>query len=257
MMLGKRILVLAPHPDDEVVACAATISRARQTGAEVFVLFLTHGCVARETMWPWRRHTYPLVIARRRAEAEDAARHLGVQIAGWSERPARHVPQDLPRVYAEIERAVAQHDIDQLWVPAYEGGNADHDAVNAVAQLFKSTLSVLEFAEYNFHGGRAHSHAFPFANGTETAILLDAVERVRKQETLWCYPSEKLNLNYVKIEQEIYRPLPDYDYAKPPHEGRLWYTRFQWVPFRHPQVDFTNPSDVAAAITAFMSRARV
>lgn len=256
MTFGSRILILVPHPDDEVVACAASIGRAKQAGAEIFTLYLTHGCVARDVMWPWRRRAYPLVVARRRAEAEDVAAFLGVQPAGWSERPARTVWQDLPRIRGEIEQAIARYDIDQLWVPAYEGGNADHDAVNAVAQLFKLPFGVLEFAEYNWHGGCAHAQAFPFSNGSETVVLLSAAERARKQEALSRYPSEKLNLNYVRTQQEVYRPLASYDYAKPPHEGVLWYARFQWVPFRHPQVDFTNPSDVSAAITAFMSRAR-
>ncbi|MBV8060094.1 MAG: PIG-L family deacetylase [Alphaproteobacteria bacterium] len=254
-MFGRRILILVPHPDDEIVACAATIGRARQAGAEIFSLYLTHGCVSRETMWPWRRRAYPLVVARRRAEAEDVARFLDIRPAGWLDRPARHVWRDLPRVRAEIEQAVAQHDIDQLWVPAFEGGNADHDAINAVAQLFKPGLSVLEFAEYNYSDGRAHSHAFPFPNGQETVILLSAAEQAAKREALSRYPSENLNLSYVKCEREVYRPLGDYDYSKPAHPGVLWYARFQWVPFRHPQVDFTNPTDVAAAITTFLSRA--
>lgn len=40
---GSRILVVAPHPDDEVIGCGGTISRVKDRGGEVFVLFMTVG----------------------------------------------------------------------------------------------------------------------------------------------------------------------------------------------------------------------
>jgi LmbE family N-acetylglucosaminyl deacetylase len=270
-MFGKRILVLVPHPDDEVVACSATIERARAEGAEIFALYITHGCIAQDAMWSWQRKNYDAGVARRRLEAELAAKLLGITPVGWMPRPARHVGRELPKVYDEIRDAIAAHNIDQLWVPAYEGGNADHDALNAVAGLLAGSfnknrtnsspleggrtrpLSVLEFAEYNYFGGKAESQSFPYPNGTETIIPLRPEEQNKKRMALALYKSEQKNLGYVKTERECYRPLADYDYSKPPHPGTLWYARFQWVPFRHPRVDFTRPEDVSAAISAFLT----
>jgi LmbE family N-acetylglucosaminyl deacetylase len=253
-MFGKRILVLAAHPDDEVVACAATIGRAQAESAEIFALYLTHGCIARETMWPWNRKNYDARVAHRRKEGEEAAKLLGVTPARWASRPARHLWREIADVYQEIKVAVVQHAIDQLWAPAYEGGNADHDALNALGSLFKTKMSVLEFAEYNFVGGKAHSQEFPEANGSEQIVMLTPAEQQKKAAALKIYGSEKLNLNYVKTERECFRPLATYDYSRPPHEGTLWYAKFQWVPFRHPRVDFTRPEEVSAAIVEFISR---
>jgi LmbE family N-acetylglucosaminyl deacetylase len=42
---GKRILVLAPHPDDEALATGGLIARAKSEGASVFVLFFAVGTV--------------------------------------------------------------------------------------------------------------------------------------------------------------------------------------------------------------------
>lgn len=39
----QRILVVAPHPDDEIFGCGGLISRAKRAGAKVYVLFLTVG----------------------------------------------------------------------------------------------------------------------------------------------------------------------------------------------------------------------
>ena len=40
---GERILILAPHPDDEAIACAGIIQHARNAGAKVKVVYLTNG----------------------------------------------------------------------------------------------------------------------------------------------------------------------------------------------------------------------
>jgi LmbE family N-acetylglucosaminyl deacetylase len=255
-LFGASILILCPHPDDEVVGCAAAIGRAKAAGARVAVIFLTHGCVDQATMWPWARARYPEVVSRRRAEAERAAAELGIAIAGWSDRPARHLWRELAQAEAEVRAAIADHEVDQLWAPAFEGGNPDHDGASAIAcRLAAEGTSALEFAEYNLANGRPQSHRFPQTNGTETVLELTGAERARKRRLLALYDSEKANLGYVATNREALRPLSAYDYARPPHPGKLWYARFQWVPFRHPMVDFTGPSDVSASICAYLGLA--
>jgi LmbE family N-acetylglucosaminyl deacetylase len=234
-VFGRRILILVPHPDDEVVASAAAIGRAREAGAEIFALYLTHGCIAKEVMWMWQRKNYEKNVARR-----------------WAHRPARCLWQNMAAIHQEIQGAVSTYKIDQIWLPAYEGGNPDHDALNAVGQKLKGAASVLEFAEYNFCGGRAQTHTFPKPDGGEQVIELTEAERAMKRTALALYQSEKSNLKYVETERECFRPLAAYDYSRPPHPGKLWYARFQWVPFRHPRVDFTDPAEVSKALTEFL-----
>jgi LmbE family N-acetylglucosaminyl deacetylase len=255
-MFGRRILIFVPHPDDEIVACAAAIGRARAEGAEIFASYLTDGCLARETIWPWRRRRHADDVARRRAEGETAARRLGLTILGWSERPARSLWRHLRQVHGDMHAAIEACAPDQVWLPAYEGGNPDHDGLNGLGQLFVDRLSVLEFAEYNFFGGRAQAQIFPLPDGAEQTLLLTPAEKALKRELLALYASERRNLNYVGIEQECWRPLARYDYSRPPHAGTLWYARYQWVPFRHPAVDFTQPEEVSRAIGAYLEGKR-
>lgn len=252
MMFGKRILILAAHPDDEVVACAASIARARARGATVSVLFLTNGCIAQSALWPWQRKRYDKFVAARRAEGEKAAILLGVLPVGWAERPARSLWKELPVVFREVSETIDRYRPDQLWVPAYEGGNPDHDALNAIGFKCKQRMSVLEFAEYNFFGGEARSNQFVSSDETVRLAELTAEEQADKKKALAVYASEKGNLSYVKTAQESYRPLSLYDYARPPHQGTLWYERFQWVPFKHPRIDFTRSYEVSVAIKDFL-----
>ena len=47
--MGERILVVAAHPDDEVLGCGATVARLTREGHEVFLAVLGEGVAARST----------------------------------------------------------------------------------------------------------------------------------------------------------------------------------------------------------------
>lgn len=256
MTFGKRILLLVPHPDDEVVGFCASIGRAQQAGALIFALYLTNGCIAQASLWPWERSRYQHYVRRRRMEGEVTAQLLGIHPVGWAERPSRQLWRDMAEVYQEIHGAVQAYQIDQIWTPAFEGGHADHDACNALASHFKQTCNVLEFAEYNFAHQQVQAQTFPLANGSEQVLLLTEAEQNLKRRALALYGSEQKNLTYVGTQRECWRPLPVHDYSRRPHPGVLWYTRFQWVPFRHPRVDFSSPADVADMIGRFCDERR-
>ena len=79
-----RILVLAPHPDDETIACGGIIQRAKALGLPVRVVFLTYGDSNEWSFAVYRKH--PVVLPSgvesmgeiRRGEALVAGRTLGL-----------------------------------------------------------------------------------------------------------------------------------------------------------------------------------
>lgn len=246
------VLVLAPHPDDEVVGFSALIGRARANGARIFILSLTDGIPAPETLWRWQRRQRPSRSARRKAEAMAAARLLGGELVDILDIPSR----GLKTAYAQARQAVADalsrlHP-DALWAPAYEGGHQDHDVASFLAATFRRQIEVFEAPLYNFAGGRVNSQRFIDPSHDEdaatTILFLTPAERELKQRQLAAYGSERGNLDYVRVEQEALRPQSVYDYSRPPHAGPAFYQRFQWVPFRHPRIDFTTPGEVCDAM---------
>jgi hypothetical protein len=251
-LFGQRILILIPHPDDEVVGCAAAIARARAQGARVFGVYLSHGYLSRSALWPFQRGGYQKRVARRMAEAERAAEFLSLSmILKNARRAARDIWRELPLAREEVLVAMGLCAPDRIWVPAYEGGNPDHDGLNALASTLEG-VPVFEFAEYNLNGGYAHSNSFLDRRGGEVVHRLKPEERRMKQQALALYRSERGNVGALKLIEEQFRPLPKYDYSKRPHPGKLWYERFQWVPFKHPRVDYTKAEEVSATITAFL-----
>lgn len=255
-MNGRRVLLLIPHPDDEVVGCALAIRRENATGTRFFGLYLTTGIPERSRLWPWRRGWYPAYVARRRTEALRAALRLEITPLEFLDWPARSLKDHLSEATERIAAAVAQGGITEIWAPAWEGGHQDHDTANFLAAQFAPTIPVREFAEYNFAGGQLRSGQFISPAGSEDSTLLNEADSRWKRTLLGIYRSERGNLAHIEPTMESLRPLPAHDYGKPAHDGTLFYQRFQWIPFRHPRVDFERPERVCRILTDYRARSR-
>ena len=255
MMDARRILVLAPHPDDEIVACGIAALRARAAGAQVFVLYLTTGVPAREVLWPWQRAGHDARLSSRRTEARVAAALFGLEPIGSLDYPSRQLRHHLDAAAGEIGRVIMERGADALWVPAFEGAHQDHDAANALAAQFCDVLPVYEFAAYNFAGRRVRSNLFADGSAGDLSIDATAEEAALKSQALACYESERDNLRHIRATHESGRLLPRHDYGEPPHSGRLFRGRFHWVPFRNPRIDFEPSAMVYAELGRWVSAA--
>ena len=248
-MSAARILILIPHPDDEIVACGIAARRAAAAGAQLFGLYLTTGVPDRATLLPWHRSGHAARVQRRRDEAVSVAARVPLTPVGFADFPARSLKTHLAASHRTIAAALTAHAIDALWTPAWEGAHQDHDATNFLAAQFSSRVPVTEFAAYSFVDGRVHSQDFGAGVAAEI-VTLTAEEQAWKRTQLATYASERGNLAHIRWTQEARRPLPPHDYARSPHPGKLFYQRFQWVPFRHPRIDFEQPQAVCAALAA-------
>ncbi|MGD0090164.1 MAG: hypothetical protein ABSE73_09610, partial [Planctomycetota bacterium] len=101
-----------------------------------------------------------------------------------------------------------------------------------------------------------HSQTFLQPLGTETVLLLTPEEVKLKPQALAAYLSAQSDLGYVSTAQESFRPLCTYAYDSPPHAGKLFYQRFQWVFFRHPRIDFTQPQEACRDFANFRKALR-
>jgi LmbE family N-acetylglucosaminyl deacetylase/glycosyltransferase involved in cell wall biosynthesis len=79
---GKRVLVLAPHPDDESLGCGGALILHRDAGDDVSVIFLTDGSAGGEA-------------ERRLREAQTACTALGVkEFRFWGKQDRQLKPDD-------------------------------------------------------------------------------------------------------------------------------------------------------------------
>ena len=122
-----NVLVLAPHPDDELIGCGGTLCRLVAAGANVTILHATDGAALQSLR--------DLPEARRRTvrleEAERVARALGARVAMWRE------PDGGLRCTAATSARLAQL-LDELrpaalFTPFLGDPHADHRTLSAIA----------------------------------------------------------------------------------------------------------------------------
>lgn len=83
---GVRILIVAAHPDDEVLGCGGTIARAIAAGAEVGVQFLGEGVSARFPVGEYDNEEFRAQTQVRMDGAREALAALGVHECEFGER---------------------------------------------------------------------------------------------------------------------------------------------------------------------------
>lgn len=122
----SRALVIAPHPDDEVLGCGGTIAALAAAGCEVHVL------VASQDLPP----LYPAETAGTiRAEARSAHGILGVADAQFLPHPSVELARmGVAELNRGIESAVARLAPDLVLVP-FPDRHLDHKAVFEAAMV--------------------------------------------------------------------------------------------------------------------------
>jgi LmbE family N-acetylglucosaminyl deacetylase len=118
--LGKT-LVIAPHPDDEVLGCGGTMARLADAGQDVHVAVVTRG----------QQPAFPIELVEQvRGELAKAHAVLGVKQCHFLDLPAAAL-DTLPG--AELNKAVGQivDDVspDTLFVPFIGDVHRDHQLV--------------------------------------------------------------------------------------------------------------------------------
>ena len=250
-LLGRTLIIVA-HPDDEAVTCAALMQRMR----EPYVLFCTDG--APLDPYFWRHHGSREAYSQlRQKEARLALGHVGVRnLEFLKTRSGEHIIdqelfQRLPDAIEAATEVVSRLRPHALLTLAYEGGHPDHDSCNFITSVIgrERLLPAWEMPVYKLFQKEERTFQ-TLIPPSQPAISLHptAAEIARKRQALKAYASQGHFLVRFDSVDESFRPLADYDYARPPHEGVLNYESWQWP---------MTGKQVSAAFEAYLkSRAR-
>jgi len=144
---ATRLLVLAPHPDDETIAAGGLIQQVREAGGEVRIVQVTDGD---NNPWPQRWLERRVRIdanarqrwgRRRRQEAEHAARQLGVagpalHALGW---PDGELTSELQREHAAMlaamHRELDTYRPNLVVLPSLADRHPDHGSLHVLMRL--------------------------------------------------------------------------------------------------------------------------
>lgn len=123
---AERVLIAAPHQDDEVLGCGGLAAQLAAGGAAVRVLFLTDGSGGVEEIAD--RDAYR---ERRRQEAEQAVHALGAQGCDRLDIPDGALDRHLREAEQGIREAILAQRPDLLLVPHPLEVTRDHQAAFA------------------------------------------------------------------------------------------------------------------------------
>ena len=127
-LTGKKVLVLAPHPDDETIGCGGTLALHREAGDPVKVVVLTNGAKG-DMAGTWDREAY---VRLRREEAVKACACLGVSDLEFWEYEDRGLANSHGAVEKMI-RLFERFRPDLVYAPSPLEIHPDHRAVCRLA----------------------------------------------------------------------------------------------------------------------------
>lgn len=116
----KRILVFAPHPDDEIIGCGGTLIKESLNGAKIFICYLTTGEVLEDHI------EYKEKIIRRKKEAEKVCREGDFELLYWGNIPSRQLYKkywDVQKDIIKIFRYIKPH---MIFMPHKGENDSEH-----------------------------------------------------------------------------------------------------------------------------------
>ncbi|HKT28196.1 PIG-L deacetylase family protein [Dyella sp.] len=161
-----RLLVIAPHPDDETLGGGILLQQVLAAGGEVCVLLLTDGD---NNPWPQRYIERRILIddaarqrwgARRREEVMHALARLGVPSStlhalGWHDMEITgRLRDDASKSTASMRAVIAAFQPNLVCGPALRDSHPDHGAAHVLCRLALTGMeAACRLLAYPVHGG--------------------------------------------------------------------------------------------------------
>jgi LmbE family N-acetylglucosaminyl deacetylase len=233
----RPTVIVAAHSDDEIIGLGILLPQLRRLKAVIHVTdsaprsgpdFRNAGCR------DWLDYA-----SMRRNELERALATAGItmpkRICFWcpDQQASLRIARNAIRLAGLFQRLRPA----TVFTHSYEGGHPDHDACAAAVQGAVSLLlkektpapTILEFASYHLNGSGMEAECFlaePACPAFSRPLSDEA--RERKRRMFDCFESQQHVLANFPCRNEPVRVAPKYNFARPPHQGKLFYEQFSW-----------------------------
>lgn len=186
---GARLVIAAPHPDDEVLACGGLLAAMADRVEDLHLISVTDGDASHpgSGLWP-----VPRLRAQRRLESECALTRLGLDVSrlSWQRLslPDARVGEYQDTLLAALTQALRPGDfLLSTW--RYDG-HGDHEAVGRAAALAArgQEATLLEVPVWAWHWAHPEDPRLPW--GRAYKLLLDEDQLARKREAIRAHASQ-------------------------------------------------------------------
>jgi len=118
----ENVLILAPHPDDEIIGCGGAIIKHIRKGSRIFVIYLTDG---REG----GQNTDHLALSNlRKEEAKAGLRVMGCSEFLFMDYPDLRLCEYMEECAKALAKVIADFKPDSIFVPNFLEASLDHAA---------------------------------------------------------------------------------------------------------------------------------
>lgn len=119
-MIGRKVLVFAPHPDDETIGCGGTIVKIIKDGGDVIIVWMTSGELGT------KNHCRNGELARvREEEAKKAAIVLGVKNYYFLRQPDSFLVAKT-QLIRQVAKIITTHKPETILCSYWDKMNNDH-----------------------------------------------------------------------------------------------------------------------------------
>jgi LmbE family N-acetylglucosaminyl deacetylase len=238
---GEDILIVAPHQDDCVAIAGGYAIQTRMQGGRVTVLYATDGPAHDKRTRKWEALEAWTQLGIRRDGIHFLKHHMSTGFTS---------AEEIRTGIGEFAAFIEQCNPDIVFIPLYEGGHYQHDAVNYMVHQAVRRIGfqgkVYESPEYNFYlsfkttpekilSGLTRFIPFIRYDYPPEPIRDDEVMHLRmtheqiemKKRMLSKFTSQNPEQLAVRFGfEDRYQKLHDYDYRKPPFDYERSVARF-------------------------------
>lgn len=123
-----RVLILAPHQDDEILGCGCFIQQSLQLGNQVKCVFLTDGSKS----FSEKIDDELTLVETRKAEAIKVAESLNMEVPEFLDREDGSLDHEDVEAANKIATIIEEYGPNVILFPYFLDGHKDHSAVSGI-----------------------------------------------------------------------------------------------------------------------------
>ena len=206
----KKILILSPHADDEILGCGGMISKYSKIGYQIYVVVLTNANIGAPELFSKK------LIENIRKEATIANRLIGTKKLFFENLPALNLYQiPMYKISSLIEKYILKINPETIFIPSKKDIHQDHKIIFNSAKIalrpnkkldVKKILSyeVLSETEWNENQKSFNPNYFIKLKRSEINLKIKAFMKYKSQVKKFPHPRSKeaiFNLSRIRGSQ--------------------------------------------------------
>jgi len=220
LTINNIVYIIAPHPDDETLACGGTIKKLIRNGHIVKWIIVCKGEKSHQITFPHESEpTIDFLIQQRKTECIDAAKTLGVlteniTFLNYEDLSAEEKFTEIKsKIYSIIKKDICW--VTKLYFPHPRDKHTDHKAVGKLmfnlAAEHKWDATIMMYKIYKRNYTKLPPEWYVIEDiGNDLDTKIKAIQNYESQTSLWMpyqdktiIPKKLLNF-FITSEMEIF-----------------------------------------------------